>query len=151
MRTEMSVDIDRPIEEVFDYTTGHVSEWSKTVTEDEVLDAKPEGVGTTFRIVTEEHGRRMEFKGVVTRHEPPTFSAVLLTGRSFDIEAEYSFEDLSGRARVTQRSSVTGKGFVRAVLFCLGWLMKGSNRRAQQAELLNLKRLLEAREYPPGG
>jgi hypothetical protein len=150
MRTETTVEIDRPVEDVFDYTTGHVAEWSKTVVEEEILDEKPNGVGTTFRIVTEERGRRMEFEGLVTRHEPPRFSAVLLVGPSFDIEAEYSFEDLSGRTRVTQRSSVTGKGFFRAVLFCIGWLMKGSGRRAQEAELLNLKRLLEAREDRAG-
>ena len=146
MRTEMSVEIDRPIAEVFDYTNNHVAEWSLTVIEDEVLDEKPEGVGTTFRVVTEENGRRMEFKGLVTRHEPPTFSAALLTGSSFDIEVEYSFKDLSGRTRVTQRSSVNGKGFFKLMLVPCGWLMQKSSRRTLSAELANLKRLLETQE-----
>ena len=146
MRNEMSVEIDRPIAEVFDYTNNHVAEWSLTVIENEVLDEKPEGVGTTFRILTEEKGRRMEFQGVVTRHEPPTASTVLLRGKQFDIEAEYLFEDLPGRTRVTLRATVNGKGFFRAMLFLLGWLMRKSGCKAQEKELANLKRLLEARE-----
>ena len=110
MQNEGSVEIDRPIDEVFLHTNACVAEWSIVVVENEVLEEKPEGVGTTFRTVTEDHGRRMEFQGVVTRHDPPHASAVRMIGKAFDIEAEYSFEDLSGRTRVTQRSSVSGKG-----------------------------------------
>lgn len=79
---------------------------------DEVIDEKPEGVGSTFRVTTEEKGRRMEFEGLVTRHEPPTAHAVFMTGSQFDIEAQYLFEDLGGRTRVTRRSEVHGKGFI---------------------------------------
>ncbi len=143
MRTEASVEVDRPIGEVFDYTNNHVADWSLTVIENEVLEEKPGGVGTTFRTLTEDHGRRMEFQGVVTRHEPPTASAVNLKGPSFDIDAEYFFEDLAGRTRVTQRSIVHGKGFFKLMLGLCGWMMKSSARKAVEAELGNLKRLLE--------
>jgi len=37
-------------------TNDHVADWSTIVVEDEVLDKKPDGVGTTFCTVTEEHG-----------------------------------------------------------------------------------------------
>jgi hypothetical protein len=63
MRNEVSVEIDRPIDEVFRLTNDHVAEWSIIVVEDEIIDKKPEGVGTTFRTVTEDHGKRMEFQG----------------------------------------------------------------------------------------
>lgn len=151
MQNEVSVVIDRPIEEVFDYTHNHVAEWSLTVVEDEVLEEKPEGVGMTFRVVTEDHGRRMEFEGVVTRHEPPRFSSVTLNGKSFDIETEYSFEDLSGRTRVTQRATVNAKGFFRVLLFFLGTFMKRSSCNALESELVNLKRQLESRESRSAG
>src|SRR5262245_10943732 len=85
MQTTMSVEIDRPSYQVFDYTIHNVAEWSSIVVKDEVIDEKPEGVGSTFRVTTEEKGRRMEFDGLVTRHEPPTVHAVLLTGKQFDI------------------------------------------------------------------
>lgn len=142
----MSVEIDRPIGEVFDYTIKNVAEWSTIVVMDEATGEKLEGVGSTFRVTTEEHGRRMEFEGVVTRHEPPTAHAVLMKGRQFDIEAEYLFEDLGGRTRVTQRSRVHGKGLIKVMFVLLGWLMKSSSRAALEKELGNLKRLAESRE-----
>ena len=52
MKTAASVEIDRPIDEVFDFTIHHVAEWSITVVEDVPIDTKPEGVGSTFRCVT---------------------------------------------------------------------------------------------------
>ncbi len=146
MQTTMSVEIDRPIKEVFDYTIHNVAEWSIVVVKDEVLDEKPEGVGTTFRATTEEKGRRMEFDGLVTRHEPPTIHAVLMKGKQFDVEAEYLFEDLGYGTRVTQRSKVHGKGLVKMIFFLFGWLMKKSSISAMENELHNLKRLIEARK-----
>ena len=145
MQTESSVEIDRPIDEVFDYTTSHVSEWSPTVVEDEVIDSKPGVVGSTFRVVTGEGNRRMEFSGVVTRHEPPRAHAVLMKGKQFDIEADYRFEDLGGRTRVTERATVQGKGFVKAMFSLFGWLIRRSSCKALDLELANLKKTCEAR------
>lgn len=143
MKSEGSIEIDRPIDEVFRLTNDRVAEWSIIVVENEVLDEKPDGVGTTFRTVTEEGGKRMEFQGVVTRHEPPRASAIHMTGDMFDIDAEYYFEDLGGRTRVTQKSSVAGKGFFKAFLFLFGWLMKKSSCKALDQELESLKRFCE--------
>lgn len=143
MRSHASIEIDRPIDEVFTYTNQKVSEWSLTVVEDHVLEER-DGVGTTFLCVTEERGHRMEFQGVVTRWEPPNLSAVTLTGQAFDIQAEYRFEDLRGRTRVTQTSTVKGKGFVRLMFLLLGWLMHTAGCKAAQRELESLKQKLEA-------
>ena len=144
MHSQASIEIDRPIDEVFDYTNKHVAEWSLTVVEDEVIEDK-DGVGTTFRCVTEERGRRMEFAGLVTLWEPPTKSAISLTGKSFDIEAEYRFEDLNGRTRVTQESTVHGKGLFKIMLFLFGWLMNKQGCKAVNYELESLKSKLESR------
>lgn len=148
MQSEGSVEIDRPIEEVFRLTNDHVADWSIIVVEDEVLDEKPKGVGTAFRTVTEEKGKRMEFQGLITRYDPPDASAIRLTGDMFDIEADYTFEDLGGRTRVTQKSNVTGKGFFRVVLFLCGWLMTKSSCKATQNELNSLKRFCEEQPAP---
>lgn len=142
MHSIASVEIDRPIDEVFTYTNEKVDEWSLTVVKDEVIEDK-DGVGTTFLCVTEEKGRRMDFQGVVTVWEPPNRSAISLTGKSFDIEAEYRFEDLGGRTRVTQESNVSGKGFVKLVFLLFGWLMNKQGCKAVNNELESLKRHLE--------
>lgn len=142
MRCLASVEIDRPIEEVFTYTNEKVAEWSLTVVEDQVIEDK-HGVGTTFRCVTEERGRRMELQGVVTHWEPPVKSAVSLTGKHFDIQAEYRFTDLNGRTRVTQESTVRGKGLLKVMFFLFGWLMGRAGANAATKELENLKKKLE--------
>lgn len=143
MQSLASIEIDRPIDEVFTYTNEQVAEWSLTVVEDVLIEDK-DGVGTTFLCVTEERGKRMEFQGVVTIWEPPTKSAISLTGKSFDIEAEYRFEDLDGRTRVTQESTVSGKGFFRIMFFLGGWFMKKEGCKAVSKELESLKNKLES-------
>ena len=145
MKQQATVEIDRPIDEVFEYTNKNVAEWSLTVVEDEVIEEKQGGVGTTFRCITEDHGKRMELQGVITRYEPPNHSEVHLTGQLFDIDAEYLFEDLGGRTRVTQRSTVTPKGFLKIIFFLFGWMMNKAGCKALEKELANLKRLLEER------
>lgn len=136
---------------MFEYSLNNVVEWSLTCVEDEVLEERNSGgVGTRFRIVTEESGRRMPFEGVVTRHEPPRESAIQLVGQHLDIDVLYLFEDLGGRTRVTQRSIVAGKGFVKVIFTLFGWAMKGAGCKAQQNELLSLKRHCEQRAREPG-
>ena len=144
MQSTTSVVVDRPLAEVFLYTNERVAEWSKTVTRIEPLGAKEHGVGARSRVHTEDAGREMEFDCVVTVWDPPNASAVEMTGKQFDITAHYTFVDLGDRTEVTQRSTVRGKGAFRALFFLLGWLMKKQACRAQESELENLKRLLEA-------
>ena len=137
------IEIEAPIGDVFRLTNDHVAEWSIVVVEEETLNKTPGGVGSTFRCVTEDHGRRMDFEGVVTRYEPPRRSAVRMTGEAFDIAAEYEFEDLGTQTRVTQSSIVHGKGFFRVFLMLFGWAMQKSNCKATQAELASLKQFCE--------
>ena len=146
MESTCSIEIGRPIEAVFDYTLNKISEWSIVVVEDEVTSDGPVGVGTTFRTVTEERGNRMEFDGKVTKHEPHTTHSVTMKGKSFDLEVDYTFEDLNGSTRITQHSRVNAKGFLKVFFFLFGWLMKKGGCDAQQKELENLKRKCEARE-----
>ena len=60
MQTSGSIEIDRPIDEVFRLTNDHVVEWSPTVVAEEILHQTENEVGTTFRVVTEENGNQME-------------------------------------------------------------------------------------------
>ncbi|MBL68817.1 MAG: hypothetical protein CMO74_10285 [Verrucomicrobiales bacterium] len=117
METSGSIEIDRPIEAVFDYTLNNVSEWSLTVVEDRVTSDGPVGVGTTFETVTDDHGRRMDFAGKVTRHEVPTLHSIDLIGKMFDLIVDYKFESIPNGTRLTQTSVVKPKGIMKAVFF----------------------------------
>ena len=144
MHSEASIEIDRPIDDVFRLTNDDVAKWSIVVVEEEIIEANPDGVGTTFRTVTEDHGQQIEFLGEVTRYEPPRFSAVRLMGKPFDIEAEYTFEDLDGQTRVTQVSHVQGKGLYKFFFACFGWMMRKSSCNAVSKELASLKAYCES-------
>jgi hypothetical protein len=146
MKAEASVEINRPIEEVFDFTNNHVVEWSVTVVEDTVINETPDRVGTTFKCVTESRGQRLEFQGVVTRWEQPHVSAIELIGDTFDIEAAYFFEATSNGTRVAQKSVISFKGFLKVVFILCGWMMGKAGCDEAQKELDNLKQVLENRD-----
>ncbi len=144
MKTTGSIEIEKPIDEVFDYTINHTPEWSDIVVSDEVLLEQPGEVGTTFRTVTEERGQRMEFRGKVTQSDPPNSKTVTMEGEQFDLWVEYRFAPLATRrTRVTQTSVVTPKGGLKVIFFLFGWMMKAGGCRALEKELANLKGKLE--------
>ncbi|MFP6875074.1 MAG: SRPBCC family protein [Verrucomicrobiales bacterium] len=140
METTRSIEIDRPIEVVFDYTLSNVSEWSIFVVEDEMTSAGPVKVGTTFHTVTEERGERVDFDGRVTKHEPPTAHSIVMQGKQFSMEVDYTFTELDNRTKVTQHSKVHAMGFLRVMFALFGWAMKKSSCDALDKELASLKK-----------
>lgn len=145
MKMTGSIEIERPIQEVFDYTVNNVAEWSLVVVEDEPLDDKPLGVGSTFRFATEERGHRMEFTGEVARHDPPTAHVAEMKSKQFDITGDYTFESLGdARTRVTLRSTVQPKTFfIKLLFFVTSFFVNRANCKATAKELQSLKKLLE--------
>ena len=148
MKSEASIEIDGPIDEVFRLTSEHVAEWSLTVVEEEMIEVVPGGVGTKFRTITEDHGQKMEFDGVVTVFEPPHRNTVHLTGKSFDIDVDYLFEKTDDGTRVTQIADVHPKGFLVAVFALIAvfnWLTRKSTCDDALVELKALKQFCESR------
>lgn len=144
MRTELSVEIERPIEEVFAKALDDVAAWSIIVVEDELIEETPEIVGSTFRTITEENGRRMEFIGMVMEHEPPHRSRVELTNKAFNLDVTYLFEPTSSGTRVTQYSEAKPNGLVMKLMFgVMAPFMRKSSCDAQSKELNSLKAFCE--------
>jgi hypothetical protein len=144
MKSEASIEIERPIEEVFEYTIRKVVEWCSIVVSDEVINETPDMIGTTFKTVTDDRGREMVFDGRVIEHAPPNRHVVEMVGKQFDIKAEYSFEDIDGNTLVTERCEVKGKGFFRFMFIVMGWLMRKASCRDLARELENLKKFAES-------
>jgi len=113
MQTERSVEIDAPIDHVFRVATEQVVAWSLIVVEDEPIVETEDGIGSTFRIVTEERGQRMEFEGKVLDQERPVRNTFEMIGKQFDIHVRTTLRDLGGRTLFTQESTVRGKGFFK--------------------------------------
>lgn len=146
-----TIQIDRNIDDVFRLTMNHVVDWCSIVVEDEPLVVVDDGgVGTTFRVVTLDRGRRMEFMGSVVAHDPPRSSSIVMAGEAFEIATTYEFESIRpGRTRVHQTSSVTSKGITRIMFFLLGPLMRRVTARSHQHELERLKSFCETGSATP--
>jgi hypothetical protein len=139
-----SVLINCPIHTAFALTNDHVTDWSSIVKEEEILNLTPDKIGSTFRTVTTEHGREMTFDGVVTAYTPPYTSGIRMEGKAFSLTADYKFEEVPEGTRVTQTSTVTGKGLFRILIPLMAFLMHKSNCQALQNELNQLKQYCEA-------
>ena len=141
MKTTGHIDIDKPIAEVFTYTTENPEEWGSIIVSDEIINETPDIVGTTFRTVTEEHGKQLTFEGTITANDPPNSHSSELVGKQFDIDITQTFEALDdNRTRFTQISEVHPKGFLKIVFALFGWMMNKSNCDALDKELQVLKK-----------
>ncbi|MGB0952920.1 MAG: SRPBCC family protein [Planctomycetota bacterium] len=144
MQTERSVEIEAPIDHVFEVATNRVTEWSEIVVEEEILEETPGMVGTTFRVVTMDRGQRMEFQSKVLEHDAPHLNVIEMIGKQFDIHVRTTLKELGGRTLLTQESKVNGKGFFKVMFALMGWMMKKSSCDALDKELAGLKALAES-------
>ena len=89
-RFELSVDVDRPLHEVWEYLTdpAHVSEWQSSAESSRQVSEGPMGVGTRLRDERRFMGRRATSDVEVTEYEP---------------ERLFTLHGLSGPVRFTVR------------------------------------------------
>ncbi len=143
MRIEETVEIDRPLEEVFDYVANpeNLPVWSSIVLE---VHKEAQGElreGDRFTTVAKFLGRRFETPMEVTSHEPPRQHSDRSTGGPFEQEYTYTFEQTAGGpTRLTQVAEGEPGGFFRLV----GPLLEMAGKRQFRADLQTLKDLLEA-------
>ncbi len=122
-----TIDIDAPRAKVFKwiYDADYNRQWLPNLVEAEVLNAEPNGIGSKFRQVYDENGRRMEMTGTVTAYEQDRYLACEISG-PFTLNVDYRLEDVGGRTRVTQHSDVQ---FTSVVMKLIGVLLKPMMRK----------------------
>ncbi len=144
MRVEESVEINRSVEEVYEYVADpeNLPGWSSTVLE---VHKEAQGElreGERFTTVAKFLGRRFETPMEVTVHEPPRRHSDRSTGGPFEQEYTLILEETSGGGtHLTQVAEGEPGGFFRLV----GPLLEMAGKRQFRADLENLKDLLEAR------
>ena len=143
MRIEESVEINRPLEEVYEYvaTPENLPEWAGTVIETRKDTPGPLLEGSTFTSVGKFLGRKIESPFKVTAHEFPRRHSHESTGGPLPTEWTLTFEEVAGRTRYTQVAEGEPGGFFGLV----GPLLERVGRRQLRTDLENLKDLLEAR------
>jgi uncharacterized protein YndB with AHSA1/START domain len=142
IREELSVVIDRPIEEVFAFATEPENEplWQSTSLETEQTSGGPVGVGTTFRNTSKFLGRRIDSTYEVTENESPRRQCVRATSGPIPGSGCYLFEPAEGGTRFTQRFEAEIGGFFKLAEPLVGRAI----RRQMDVDMATLKDLLEA-------
>ena len=142
MCVEESVEINRPLEEVFSYVANpeNLPEWSGIVL-DVRKEEGPLREGTRFTTVAKFLGRRFETPFEVVSYEHPRRSSHKSMGGPMPQEWTRTFEETaSGGTRLRQVVEGEPGGFFRLA----GPLLERAGRRQFRTDLENLKDLLEA-------
>ena len=138
---EVSVVIDRTVEEVFDFVANpeNESQWNPGIAH-EITSEGPLGVGTTGRTVSRFLGQTFESTWEVTEYEVNRKKTVKSTS-GFPFEGVEVYESVNGGTRLTLTARSELGGFLRLVEPIFIRLAK----RQGEKNYANLKELLEAR------
>ena len=141
-RIEESVDIKRPAERVFAYTTDAKNwpKWQSTIPGAEQTSPGPVGVGTTFKGTIRMMGLGMKWTARATEYEPNRRFGKAITCGSITNEQHNTYEPADGGTRFTIVYDMKVSGPMKL----LSPMIVGATRKALKETLDNLKRLLEA-------
>jgi len=142
IREELSVVIERPVEEVFAFATDPNKDalWQSTTLDTEQTSGGAVDVGTTLRSTAKFLGRRIETTMEVTENEPPRRQCVRVTSGPIPGSGCYLFEPAEGGTRFTQKFDAEVGGFFKLA----EPLVARAIRRQIDADMATLKDLLEA-------
>src|SRR2546428_4447411 len=143
MHGELSVVVNRPIEEVWAFITDpfNIPRWGGGRLAARVTPAGPIRVGSTIEYRISIFGLERRFSAVFTEVDPPRVAAGSFVGQGF----------LSGSVRTTLEATATGTKIVRSgdlkvrgILRLLSPIVAAFMRRQVDTQMRSLKRLLEA-------
>ena len=144
MRVEESIEINRPLEEVFDYVAevGNFPEWTAHTLEVRKDTPSIPQQGDRFTVAIKSVGRRFETPYERTSYEPKRrYTDRAVGGPIPNQRWDYTFQEVPGGTRLTQAVEAEGGGFLKL----LEPLQKRAVKRQPRKDLQTLKDLLEAR------
>jgi uncharacterized protein YndB with AHSA1/START domain len=141
-RIEESIEIKRPVDQVFAYVADAKtwSRWDSTILEAEQASPGQMGIGTTLRGATGAMGRRMAWVAKVTEYEPNKKWGGPISFRSMLVEGHLIFDPKEGSTKFTRVYDVQLSGLFKL----LTPIVVSSMRKETKKSLSNLKSILEA-------
>jgi uncharacterized protein YndB with AHSA1/START domain len=141
-RIEESIEIKRPVDKVFAYTTDakNWSKWQSLIPEAEQTSQGPMNVGTTFKGVSRMMGRSMKWTAITTEYEANKKWGKNITCGSMAIEEHVTYNPTRGGTTFTILYDMNVGGFLKL----LSPLLVGSMRKETRKSLGNLTGILEA-------
>jgi uncharacterized protein YndB with AHSA1/START domain len=144
-RNEASIEIAAAPADVFSWLAASERrcEWMGALTESEPLTEGSPEVGSRFRDVFEDLGRRVELEAEIVELEPPHAMTVQLVSKVFDATSSQRLEELEGgRTRLT--AVIETEYRQRAARLAAPVVTRHAQRRLEQ-DLARLKELVEGR------
>lgn len=139
---EGSIDIARPVDEVFDFVADQRNEpaYNPDMTSSEKLTEGPIGVGTRYRALTEGYGRPTPLAIEVTGYERPRLIDTSTHMEQMDIHGGVTFEEIPGGTRMSWSWNLHPAGALRFA----GPLIARMGRKSERKIWTGLKSHLEA-------
>jgi uncharacterized protein YndB with AHSA1/START domain len=142
-RIEESVEIRRPVDKVFAYTTDAKNwpQWQSTIPKAAQTSPGPVGVGTTFDGTIRLMGPGMKWTAIATEYEPHRKFGKNITSGFITTEQHNTYAPISGGTRLTIVYDFKAAGLM--ALFSP--ILASALRKALKKALGNLKAILEAK------
>jgi uncharacterized membrane protein len=141
-KIEESIEIKRPVEKVFAYTTDAKNwpKWQSFILEAEQTSQGPMNVGTTFKGVSRMMGRSMKWTAIATEYESNKKWGKNITCGSMAIEEHVIYNPVKGGTTFTIVYDMKAGGLLKL----LSPVMARSMRKETKKSFGNLKSILEA-------
>ncbi|MFC1481688.1 SRPBCC family protein [Candidatus Neomarinimicrobiota bacterium] len=145
MKISNTIEIRSTPEDVFYWLEdpGRAKEWMTSVSETEIIKETPKMVGTTFREIIEENGRKTEMRGVVTEFVSNKRLAFYLEGDFNSTDVCFILEGRDEMTKLTQNAEVHFRGVTRVFSLFLGPFFKKKIMNQARSEFARLKELCE--------
>lgn len=142
MNLSASIDIDRPVAEVFDYVMDvrHDVEWRTGIDESAFTSPESLGVGTTGSTRADNNGREMVVTWTVFEYQRGVLARWTLDSGPILGTGGYICEPAGSGTRFTLEAHVTPAGWYRL----LGPIFGVIGRRGNRADVQKLKEILES-------
>ncbi|RJG12373.1 hypothetical protein D3879_03500 [Pseudomonas cavernicola] len=142
VKIEISLVINRPVEEVFAFVSNYenLPRWRSIALEVRKTSEGPSRVGTSYTGKFSFLGLPFDAVFEVIEHEPSRKCTIKTTTRPFPLETRYSFEPVENATRIT----LVSEGSPGAFFKLAEPLVASMGKRLFEADLHNLKELLEA-------
>lgn len=139
---EVSIFINRPIEQVFEYTVDgyNLHNWQSGFFEHELLTEGPKRVGTRVREVRQVGPRKAEIQAEVTAFELNKRFATKTSTKPY-VTVNYTFESENGGTRIDYKFTMVTNGLMRLIEPMIARGIKSDS----QKDLEKLKNILESK------
>ena len=142
-RIEESVEIKRPADKVFAYTTDVKTwtKWQSNFTEAEQMSQGPVGVGTAFKGKIHMMGLTMKWIAKAREYEPNEKFGIYIKYGNITVEQHNTYDPVEGGTRFTVVYDMKPGGLL--ILRLISLMIISSTGKALKQSLSNLKSILE--------